>query len=62
MDSGSSISLVIESLAKGLPYDQIPQGVDSIQVVGNVTQGHRKQNLTYTAIDCWSQLRSVCYT
>ena len=34
MDPGSSISLVIESLAKGLPYDQIPQGVQLVSAFG----------------------------
>ena len=53
LDSGSSISLVIESLAKDLPYDQMFQGVqlvsasgDPIPVVGNVTASIQVGNLT----------------
>ena len=53
LDSGSSISLVIESLAKDLPYDQMFQGVqlvsasgDPIPVVGNVTASVQVGNLT----------------
>ena len=40
MDSGSSISLVIENLVKDFPYDQtnsLSAARDPIPVVGNVT-------------------------
>ena len=56
MDSGSSISLVIESLVSDLPHDPsnlLPQGVqlvsaagDPIPVIGNVTASIRVGNLT----------------
>ena len=56
MDSGSSISLVIESLVSDLPYDpsnSLHQGVqlvsaagDPIPVIGNVTASIRVGNLT----------------
>ncbi|MCY3928892.1 MAG: retropepsin-like aspartic protease, partial [Acidobacteria bacterium] len=56
MDSGSSISFVIESLVSDLPHDpsnSLPQGVqlvsaagDPIPVIGNVTASIRVGNLT----------------
>ena len=56
MDSGSSISLVIEGLVKDLPHDQnnaLPQNIqlvsaagDPIPVIGNITASIQVGNLT----------------